>query len=80
MAETQVIKKKKKWFTILAGPEFDNAEIGETLANENANLIGRTLEVNLADITRDPKSQNIKVKFRIKEVKDTQCYTELISY
>jgi small subunit ribosomal protein S3Ae len=80
MIEAQITKKKKKWFSILAGPEFDNTEVGETLSNEDANLIGRTLEVNLANITNDPKSQNIKVKFKIKEVKNNQCCTELVSY
>ncbi|MEK6907311.1 MAG: hypothetical protein AABW45_02190 [Nanoarchaeota archaeon] len=80
MAETQIIKKKKKWFGIIAGPEFKNAEIGETLSNEDAPLVGRTLEVNLANINQDPKSQNIKIKFKIKEVKGNEAYAEVISY
>ena len=80
MAELQIAKKKKKWFGIISGPEFNNVEIGETLANENASIIGRTIGINLANITQDPKSQNIKVKFRIKEVKDNEAYSELISY
>lgn len=80
MAELQIAKKKKKWFGIIAGPEFDSKEIGETLANENSNLVGRTIEVNLANITQDPKSQNIKIKFKIKEVKNNEAYAEVISY
>src|SRR3989344_7629474 len=80
MTNTQIIKKKKKWLGIFAGPEFNNAEVGETLANEGAKIIGRTLEVNLANITQDPKSQNIKVKFRIKEVKGNEAHSEFISY
>ena len=80
MAETQILKKKKKWFGIYAGSEFNNVEIGETPANENTNVIGRTLELNLANLTQDPKSQNIKVKFKIKEIKDNKINAELISY
>ncbi len=80
MAETQILKKKKKWFTVIAGPEFKNFEIGETLGNENAKLIGRTLEVNLANVTQDPKSQNIKIKFKIINVKDNQADADVISY
>lgn len=80
MADTQIAKKKKKWFSIIAGPEFNNAEVGETLANEDTKITGRTLEVNLANITQDPKSQNIKVKFRIKEVKGNEAHSEFISY
>ncbi|AJF62372.1 MAG: SSU ribosomal protein S3AE [archaeon GW2011_AR20] len=80
MADVQLQKKKKKWFGIVTGLESNRSEIGETLANEDANLVGRTLEVNLANITQDPKSQNIKVKFRIKEVKGNEAYAEVISY
>ncbi|SRR3989344_1012756 len=79
MAEKQVQKKKKKWFGIMSA-ELDNKEIGETLANEDANLVGRTLEVNLANITQDPKSQNIKIKFKIKEIKGNEAYAEVVSY
>jgi len=79
MAETQTLKRKK-WIGILASPEFNNAEIGETLVSENTNLIGRKLEANLANLTQDPKSQNIKIKFKIREVKDNEAYTEIFSY
>ncbi|MEK6834810.1 MAG: hypothetical protein AABX61_00935, partial [Nanoarchaeota archaeon] len=80
MAEIQLTKKKKKWFSIFSGPEFNNSEVGETLANEDTNLVGRTLEVNLANITQDPKSQNINIKFKIKEFKDNKANAEVISY
>jgi ribosomal protein S3AE len=80
MAESQVIKKKKKWINIFANPEFNNIEVGETLANEDTNLIGRTIETNLANITQDPKSQNIKIRFRVREIKDNKAYANAMSY
>jgi len=73
-------KKKKKWIPILASKEFHNQEIGETYVEELEQCIGRTLEVNLMMLTRDPKRQNFNVKFRITEVKNNQALTELISY
>ena len=81
MAETEILKKKKKkWYGVLASPEFSNIEIGETLADSEESLIGRGLETNLANITNDPKSQHIKVKFKINQVKDNQAYTEVYRY
>jgi len=80
MAESQVIKKKKKWFSIVSDKEFNNLEVGETLASEGTSLIGRTIEVNLANITQDPKSQNIKIKFKVREMKDNQAHANVISY
>lgn len=77
---TALKKKKKKWFNIVTGTEFGNREIGETLVNEDAVLVGRTIDANLAYINQDPKSQNVKIKFRIKDVKGNECVTEVISY
>ncbi len=81
MAETEILKKKrKKWYGILASKEFNNLEIGETLASSDGVLVGRSIEVNLANLTNDPKSQNIKIKFKIKEVKGNEAYTEIYNY
>jgi small subunit ribosomal protein S3Ae len=80
MAETEILKKKKKKAYLLYAKEFDNVEIGETLASEDNLIIGRTIEVNLAQLTNDPKTQNIKIKFKIKEVKENKGYAELNSY
>jgi len=60
--------------------EFNNNEVGETLASEDNLLIGRGIEVNLAHLTNDPKMQNVKIKFKIKEVKDNKGYVELTKY
>ena len=80
MAETELLKKKKKKnYTILAR-EFDNIEIGETPASEDNLVMGRTLEISLAELTNDPKTQNIKIKFKIKEVKENKGYAELTKY
>ena len=80
MAETEILKKKKKKNYLLLAKEFNNNEIGETLASEDNMLIGRTIEVNLAHLTDDPKMQNVKIKFKIREVKDNKGYAELTKY
>lgn len=73
-------KKKKKWIPILASKEFNNQEIGETYVEESENCIGRTVELNLMMLTKDPKKQNFNVSFKITDAKNNQAHTELIGY
>ncbi len=80
MAETEILKKKKKKNYMILAREFDNIEIGETLASDDSLVLGRTIEVSLSDITNDPKTQNIKIKFKIKEVKEGKGYADLQKY
>jgi len=73
-------KQKKKWFNVLASPEFKEQIIGETMAFESENLIGRSVRVNLSLVSREVRRQGKFVTFRIKEVKDATAHTELIKY
>lgn len=79
-AQQDLKKKKKKWITILASPEFGDQEIGETLVEESEQALGRVVEVNLMMLTRDPKKQNFNLYFKIDEVKNNQASTKLVSY
>tara|TARA_Y100000310_G_scaffold339088_1_gene430652 strand:- start:650 stop:1216 length:567 start_codon:yes stop_codon:yes gene_type:complete len=73
-------RKKKRWFTIVATKYFNNTEIGETTATEPSLLIGKNVSVNLMNLTQDIKSQNTKITFKIKEVKDEKALTDLVKY
>lgn len=73
-------KEKKKWYEIISSQHFNNQVIGETLANEDKNLLGRIIDVNLGTLTRDAKLQNIKVKFKISEIKENKAYTQFKGY
>ena len=73
-------QKKKRWFNILASPEFRNIVIGETPSFAPESLVGRTMRVNLMTLTRDPKKQNFSVIFKVKEVNGGDAHTELIKY
>lgn len=74
------LKKKKKWFQIVAPKEFREEILGETSAFEEPTLIGRKIGINLMNLLGDPKKQNSKLVFRISEIKDGKAYTELVSY
>ena|SRR3989344_3214562 len=73
-------KKKKKWIQILSSSEFNNQEIGETYVDEAESCIGRSIELNLMMLTKDPRKQNFNVKFKITEAKNNQLHTELVAY
>lgn len=75
-----VKKKKKSWYTVLA-PEFmGNAPLGESTVYEKEELIGKTLELNLATITNDMKKQNINVTFKVIGVHEGKGQTQLVNY
>lgn len=67
--------KSKSWYNIIAPPYLGEAKIGETLANDPENLIGRGIVVSMRDITGDFSKQHIKMKFKIVDVKGENAYT-----
>ena len=80
MADKQLRKGKKKWFTILAPQEFKNVEVGETLSYEPEGLIGRGMNVNLMNLTGDPKKQNMEVALKINKVNGSIAETEAVGF
>ena len=81
MAVQELSKKgRKKWYTITASSNFNDRPLGETVSYEPEKLVGRVVSVNLSNLTGNLKAQNIKVSFRVKEIKDNQAVTEFIGY
>ncbi len=74
------VKGKKKWYEVLSTHHFGNQVIGETVANEDKTLMGRLVKANLGNITKDIKLQNIKMSFKINEIKDGKANTEVKGY
>lgn len=68
--------KQKSIYTIVAPENFNFQEIGETLSNRPENLIGRTVDVSLRDLTGDKTKQYLKVIFEINEVKGSKAHTK----
>ena len=59
---------------------FNRAKIGETLADEPEKLLGRTIEVTLADLTGDYKYMHIKLRFQIVDHSTSEAYTRFIGH
>jgi len=69
---------KKKWFEIIAPSRiFNEIIIGETPAYEEDQVIGRTVDINLAFVTGNFKYQNMKVIFQIYKVVGLKAYADI---
>jgi len=72
--------KDKNWYTIEAPETFERKEIGDTPATDKEELIGRTVETSLRDLTGKRSHNNIRVKFKVKEVEGGKGKTEIESF
>jgi small subunit ribosomal protein S3Ae len=74
--------KLKKWYTIIAPSMFDNKVLGETPASDPELVVNRVIEVPFIELSGQRTQSAIftMVKFRVKEVKGEQAYTELIGH
>jgi small subunit ribosomal protein S3Ae len=82
MSERSVSKQKrgKRWYTLLAPEQFDRKELGETVAAESEQVIGRTIETTLGDLTDDAGANNAKLTFKVTDVGSDSAYTEFVSH
>lgn len=78
MSERSVSRqqRQKRWYTVFAPESFDRAELGETPANEPEQLLERTIETTLGELTDDAGANNVKLTFRITDIGSDAAYTE----
>jgi len=72
--------KGKEWYQIVAPSFFGDFVIGETIAMEPDNLIGRVIETSLMDIIGDPTKYYFKFLFKIEEVKGKKAVTKFVGH
>ncbi|MFC1690866.1 hypothetical protein ACFL0W_01685 [Nanoarchaeota archaeon] len=72
--------KRKRWYKLIAPKIFNESFLGETPALEASSLLGRTVKVNLMNLTGDMKKQNISVTFKIIRLAADKAQTELKKY
>jgi small subunit ribosomal protein S3Ae len=73
--------KDKSWFALKAPKSFNFKEIGEIMGFEN-NVIDRTIEILLYDITNNFSDINLKIKFKVIDVnpETNTCNTMFIGH
>jgi len=76
---TQQSWKKKTWYQIYSRKSFNEVLVGESLAADPTELIGKTLGVNLMTLSGDIKKQHVTVTFKIAEFKDNKLYADPIA-
>ena len=62
--------RSKRWFKVRAPGLFQHVELGETVASEPEQVIGRTLEVTMPELSGagDATKAHIKLRFRIERI------------
>ncbi len=68
--------KMKEWFVVYAPDFFGSKEIGLTPADEPEKVIGRVIETTLKDLTGDFTKGQVKLYFKIYDVKGQNAYTK----
>ena len=68
-------RKQIIWVPVYTPEAFGQIEIAHVATTDLNNLIGRTVEVTLFDITNSFEHQFIKLYFKIVEIRDGKAYT-----
>ena len=76
----KALAEKKKWYTILAPDIFNKIPIGETIVSDPELIVDRQVQVNLMNLTRDVRQQNINVKFEVTKISNKDAETDMIGY
>ena len=77
-AEPRKVTKKwkgKDWYVILAPDMFDGKIVGETPATDPKSVVGRNVQVNLADISGDRNKYFVKLNFKINGISEGKAST-----
>ncbi|MEA3229908.1 MAG: hypothetical protein U9P44_03255, partial [archaeon] len=72
----RVKKKQKTWYSIISPGVFGSKQLAETPSADGKNLVGRSINITLSDLTGNFKHFHTTVNLRIKEIKDNKAYTE----
>lgn len=71
-----IVRGKKKWFTVLAPEVFKSKEIVDITAYAPEELKGRPVEVNLMQLTGLPKDTQRKLILKITDTRGEKAITE----
>lgn len=72
--------RKKRYFSLFAPKQFQERELGQSIAYGPDELMGRRVSSNLMILTGNVKKQNINITFRVNKVKGDSAYTMIDQY
>lgn len=70
--------KLKKWFTVYAPKEFNEAQIAEMPASDESSVIGRNIRVGLSVITNNPSHAYTEVVLKVTDVNGEAAHTRIV--
>lgn len=71
---------KKTWYDITAPKMFGEMPIGETMAFDSKNIIGRKISVNLSDLGKEYSKFFMKMVFKVDSVDKTKASTVFVGH
>ncbi|NYT16795.1 MAG: 30S ribosomal protein S3ae [Methanomicrobiales archaeon] len=72
--------KAKSWYKVYTPDSLGKAYIGDTIANDPENVVGRIMQTTLGEIINDYARQNVKMKFRVENVTGDAAYTQFVGH
>jgi ribosomal protein S3AE len=66
----------KKWFPVKAPSYLESRELGDVRAQRESDIVGRTITLNLSNITDDKRKQDTEVTFTVIGTDDGTGLTE----
>ena len=75
-----LVKKKKTWIAVYGSGNYEGLQLGETLAEKPSDLMGRVIETNLSDISREVKRQNTKLLFKVNNINEGKVMADVVGY
>ena len=77
---SRIKAKKKSWFKIIGPKVFGHKEVGESYLSKADSALGRTLQINLRELTGNVRDQNVHIGLQINKLNGNQLNTTVISY
>lgn len=71
---------RKQWYEIVAPEIFDSRVVGETLAADPRQLVGRVIDVSLIDVSDNYSKFYVKVRLQITNIDGNKAATKLIGH
>ncbi|MFT4312118.1 MAG: hypothetical protein ACMXYF_02715 [Candidatus Woesearchaeota archaeon] len=79
-SNTQLAWKKKKWYELIAPELFARQSIGFSLLADPKSLLGKSVKVNLMNLTKNIKKQHINVTFKVTDIIENKGQTTPVLY
>lgn len=68
---------QKNWYTLQAPEIFSVDEVGETPAEKDSQVIGRTVNQDLTEMMEDASKYYVDVEMKVTEVEGNKAFTEI---